>query len=262
MITLSLQNAQGETIYERTGTDATYLTDLHAYALGDQYVIKVDHAPTTIVAQLDPALAPATIYLTATEWRFTIPFDLQRESPYAPGAFTGRHHYATVRYATPADLSGRRNLAVNSHDWHDSVNGFPHASATAETRGETVFFARNAIDGLVANESHGNFPFQSWGIDQRDDAELTLDFGRSVKLDTVVLVLRADYPHDSYWTNVTISFDDGSHEDLVLEKTADPQPFPFSPRIVSSLRLTQLIKATDSSTFPALTEIQAYGELA
>ena len=37
------------------------------------------------------------------------------------------------------------------------------------------------------------------------------------------LTLRADFPHDSYWTQATVAFDDGSREVLQLTKTAAPQ---------------------------------------
>ncbi len=44
-----------------------------------------------------------------------------------------------------------------------------------------VFFAaRNAIDGIFANEYHGEYPWTSWGINQDPKAELHLDFGRPV----------------------------------------------------------------------------------
>ena len=49
------------------------------------------------------------------------------------------------------------------------------ASANVETRGESVFAARNAIDGVKANRSHGAWPFESWGINRQDDAQLTLE---------------------------------------------------------------------------------------
>lgn len=41
-----------------------------------------------------------------------------------------------------------RNLAKNVMDQHGETNCYPHASANVETRGEAVFAARNAIDGV------------------------------------------------------------------------------------------------------------------
>ena len=91
-----------------------------------------------------------------------------------------------------------------------------------ETRGEAVFAARNAVDGIYENDSHGTWPYQSWGINRDPSAALTIEFGCSVTVDELRLTLRADFPHDSYWTQATVAFDDGSREALQLTKTAAP----------------------------------------
>jgi len=259
MIKLQLFDQQQKVLKERTADQATYL-DYHAqYAIGDAYQVVVDQVPAYISVQLDAALAPALLYVTANNWTYTLPFNLQRDWPYPDGTFVGKNHYATARYATPTEIQTYRNLAVNSHDQPQIADVFPHVTANAETRGEMVFYAKNAIDGMVANESHGNYPYQSWGINQQDDAELMLDFGREVQIDQLGIVLRADYPHDSYWTEMTIQFSDDSQEVVHLQKVAEKQLFKFAERTISSLKLTKLIKDRDSSTFPALTEIEVYG---
>lgn len=63
-----------------------------------------------------------------------------------------------------------------------------------ETRGEAVFAARNAIDGIFENSAHGEYPYQSWGINRDPNAALTLDFGREVLLDELRITERADFP--------------------------------------------------------------------
>lgn len=239
---------------------SAYLVFQHGYKRGDYYQVEVDKAPAYLVVQLDSALSPALIYITEKTWRYSIPFNDQREWPYPDGAFTEHRHYASVRFATADEIHARRNLAVNSHDLRGADNAFPHASANAETRGEYVFFARNAIDGYVANESHGNFPFQSWGIDQREDAELTVDFGRPVRIDTLILTLRADYPHDTYWTAGTAVFSDGSQLPLKMAKTAAPQSYSFEAKTVTWVRLTDLKRALGTEFFPALTELAVIGQ--
>ncbi|WP_125702238.1 hypothetical protein [Lacticaseibacillus daqingensis] len=258
-IKLTLIDQAGTVVATRTGTNQTYLARRRGLARGDVYELTVASAPAFVVVQLDAAVAPALLYLSQSVWRFAVPMDDQREWPYPAGAFKERLGYATARYATEAEINTHRNLAVNSHDQHAASGAFPHVAANAETRGEFVFFARNAIDGMVANESHGNYPFQSWGINEQEDAELTLDFGRPVTLDGLGLVLRADYPHDSYWKQLTVQFSDESQETLETVKTADLQRFDFAPRRVTWLKLTQLVKNPDSATFPALTELETYG---
>ncbi len=153
----------------------------------------------------------------------------------------------------------RRNLALNPYD-ASSVKGiYPHASANAQTRGQAIFAPRNAIDGIAVSNKHGFYPYQSWGINKDPNAALQIEFGGSVDLDTLVFTLRADFPHDSYWTEGTVAFSDGSSEHLSFTKTGAPQAFPIRKNNIQWLRLHNLIKAQDGSPFPALTQLEAWG---
>lgn len=259
-IGISLIDKDGKVQVENTNDGFVYLAYHHGYRMGDRYQISVEKTPVYLMVRLEPSLAPALIYVTKNTWEYEIPFDVQREWPYPANAFNGQYHYAEVRLATADEISGRRNLAVNSHDQRNESGAYPHVSANAETRSEMVFFAKNAIDGIVANESHGSFPFQSWGIDQRDDAELYLDFGRDITADELVIVLRADYPHDSHWVQMDVEFSDGTTLQLKPQKTKEKQSFKFDSRKIHSLKLTHLVKDKDASTFPALTQIEVYGQ--
>ena len=109
------------------------------------------------------------------------------------------------------------------------------------------------------NESHGSFPYQSWGINRDPKAEFTIDFGREVMVDEVVLTLRADFPHDNYWEKVTLSFSDGSTLEANLEKTNKRQSIKFDVKKVKTITLKNLIKAKGVSEFPALTQFEAWG---
>ena len=71
--------------------------------------------------------------------------------------------------------------------------------------------------------------------------------------------MRADFPHDSWWTAATVRFGDGSEEVLSLRREGGTQRFPIAPRVVTELTLCELRKADDPSPFPALTQIEAWG---
>ena len=71
--------------------------------------------------------------------------------------------------------------------------------------------------------------------------------------------LRADFPHDSWWTEATVTFSDGSTEILKLVKTDKAQIFHFVAREIEWLTFGALIKAEDESPFPALTQLEVYG---
>ena len=189
----------------------------------------------------------------------SLPRHREQAITYSPKSFAGACHIIRARFATPEEIAARRNLAYNPYDEHGDTGFFPHAHANVETRGEAVFAARNAIDGVYENDAHGIWPYQSWGINRDPNAALTLDFGRPVTIDELRLTLRADFPHDAWWTQATVEFDDGSREVLELKKSAAPQCFAIAPRTVKSLKLFELIKAEDPSPFPALTQIEAWG---
>mgnify|MGYP000935705680 CR=1 FL=1 len=157
------------------------------------------------------------------------------------------------------NLQMRHCLSYNPYDEHGEHGFFPHAAANVETRGEAVFAARNAIDGIFENTAHGAYPYQSWGINRDPNAQLTIDFGRKVTADEVRLTLRADFPHDNYWETAVLAFDDGSEEMLSLRKTGETQVFTLQPRTICKVTLRKLRMAEGESPFPALTQIELYG---
>ena len=148
-----------------------------AYEPGDRIRFQAEETGCFYVIQADDVLGESLVYLTAKELEFEIPFE-EKKTSYNPKAFAGDIHYLYIRKARPEEWEGCRNLALNPMDQHGDRGCFPHAWANVETRGEAVFAARNAIDGVTANASHGAWPYESWGINRRDDAEFTLEFGR------------------------------------------------------------------------------------
>lgn len=164
-----------------------------------------------------------------------------------------------MKKAMAEEKNNYRILSENVWDQHGDVNCYPHASANVETRGESVFAALNAIDGVTVSESHGDWPYESWGINRRDDATWKLEFGRPVEMDKLIIYTRADFPHDNWWEKATVTFSDGTKEILDLKKGGEAQVFSVHKNGIEWLELSELIKAEDSSPFPALTQLQVYG---
>ena len=228
------------------------------YAEGDTITLTA-RAHSHLVLQLDDALEPAVVYLSGERFTYPIPF-AEKKLSYNPKTFSGSTHLLRARVATSAEIAQYRNLALNSHDCATNSTCFPHASANIETRGESVFAARNAINGNTVNTSHGAWPYESWGINRDPNAALYLDFGRAVTIDRLVLVTRADFPHDSWWKEATVTFSDGSSLVLPMQKSYAPHVFTFAPKTVTALTLQKLIKSEeDDSPFPALTQLEVYG---
>jgi hypothetical protein len=205
----------------------------------------------------DDALGAATVYVTG-DVHYRIPFG-ERKISYSPKTFSGNRHLITAKLADMTCFGSCRNLAKNVMDQHGETNCYPHASANVETRGEAVFAARNAIDGVTVNDAHGEWPYESWGINRREDANMRLEFGRKVAVSRIRLYTRADFPHDNWWKQVTIRFSDGSEVVAELEKSEKPHEIVFEERVITELTLEKLKKADDPSPFPALTQIEVYG---
>jgi hypothetical protein len=154
-------------------------------------------------------------------------------------------------------LSEYRNLALNPDDVRGPAKTYPHATSNSECRNELCYAAKNVIDGNTANRAHGP-KYPSWGPDKRTDLWLKIDFGRAVEVDKVVIYIRADFPHDSYWKRGVIEFSDDSKENISFQKTAAPQEFKFSPRRIEWLRITDLIQ-DEPLGWCGFTEVQVFG---
>ncbi|MCR4901417.1 MAG: carbohydrate-binding protein [Butyrivibrio sp.] len=244
---------------QTSGEDNLVLTWDGEYRRGDVIEFSDLTPGEFYVVRIDATMAEALVFITKDAVRYPIPF-FEKKASYDPVSFFGNRHYISIRYAFDFEVSRYRNLAVNAFDQHEVEGVYPHASANVETRGESVFAARNAIDGIIATRSHGEWPYQSWGINQQDDAEITLDFGREVDIDQIILYTRADFPHDNWWTNGTFTFSDGTSETVEMEKkSGQPHIFHIERRGITWIKLGKLIKADDPSPFPALTQIEVYG---
>lgn len=257
LLTISITGPDGTLKASSRGEGEVTLVYAAPYEEGDVISMSSDRAGH-VSALLEDSMARTLGYL-AGEFTLAVPFGEKRVS-YSPKSFTGSLHLLTAREATAAEVAARRNLCYNALDSHDNASFFPHAYANVETRGESVFAARNAIDGHYANAGHGPWPYQSWGINRDPDAELTINFGRDVTIDTLVVTLRADFPHDNWWKSALFTFSDGSGFSPEFIRTGRPQSFAISPRTVRWLKLSRLIKDESSpSPFPALTQLEAWG---
>ena len=212
-----------------------------AYAPGDSITMTVPE-PGYYVIRLDDAMNEEFVYMKETSFTLEIPFAEARIS-YSPRAFSGPIHY------------------LSAYDCHGNTTCYPHTWANVETRGEAVFAARNAIDGIICQESHGAYPYQSWGINRDPEACLTLEFGRPVRADTLVLTTRADFPHDAWWKSARVTLSNGNTRILTLKKSPEGkgQSFDLGGFVITSLMLDNLKKADDPSPFPALTQLEVWG---
>lgn len=258
-LTVSVYDAANTLCASSCAEDEAVLVYEPEYCEGDYITLTCDAPDQYVFLQLDDALAPAFVYLKGTGCTYPIPFGEAR-SVFSSRAFVGKRHYLHVRIARAEEIACRKNLALNPYATHAPGGPYPFASANVETRGEMVFAAKNAIDGMKANHYHGEWPFTSWGINRDPQAAWRLDFGRTVEIDEAVIYLRADFPHDAWWTQGTLHFSDGSDLIVPLKKTDAGQAISFPAKKVEWVMLDSLIKAEDPSPFPALTQLELWGK--
>ena len=212
---------------------------------------------------LDETLKDSIVYVPDGVFEFPVPFGNERASCYAKTAFSGDSHRLKASEPTEAEIYGEREISLNSHDRHNVPKYFPHAVANFVTRDDPCFFERNAIDGVTENRGHGRYPYHSWGGGLREDLEYWVDFGGEVEVSSVVIYLRADFPHDTYWKEAEIEFSDKTRIPVKLEGTREGQKFEFEPKRTESVKLTgfkQQRLPDGSLSFAALSQIQINGK--
>ena len=261
IINLKLLNADGEVKFRAYGNsiDERYSGE---YESGDKYRVELCDGEFVKI-KLDETLAESIIYVPDGIFEFAIPEGDARAFGYAPEAFSGDSHRVVLEEPTEAEIYGERLISLNSHDKHNIPKYFPHASANFVTRESPSFFERNAIDGVIFSEGHGRYPYHSWGGGLREDLEFTVHFGMPVEVSRVVLFLRADFPHDTYWKEADIEFSDGTRHHVDLIGTKEGQAAEFEPKITEYVKLTgfrQQRLEDGSLSFAALTQIQIYGK--
>lgn len=256
MITVTAKDAKGHVLAQASHPEEALLRLDRSYEDGDRIEIVSDEKHLWV--QMDATLLPGEVYLPHGHMTWVVPAGEHRLA-YCPVAFQGGRHAVTARAMTPEEVAARRNVACNPSDLRGETDFYPHCTANVETRNEACFCARNVIDGMRHSDYHGEWPFQSWGIGAREDAWCLLDLGRPVRVDTMALTLRADFPHDAYWVSGHVVLEDGAEVAFDLEKTGDRQYIALGEHTVRWLRLERMQKSDDPSAFPALIEWEVFG---
>ena len=256
-LTIKIRSADGTLRHQAQGDGHCELVWYGSYEPGDHILVSSE-AKNFARIQVDTLIQPAFVYLEDGNFDFEVPFGNAKE-PYPQEAFTGPIHQLTVEAMDgPA---GRYILSENPLDIRGESHVFPHCTASIETRGESVFAARNTIDGLLIAPGHGFWPYTSWGEGEDAGAHIDIFFGRKVLADEVQIFLRADFPHDNYWQEALLTFSDGSTLPVTLQKTGLCQSIVLpKPLETEWVRLSNLKKdSSDPSPFPALTQWRVIG---
>ncbi len=260
ILSIKLISAQGDVKFKAYGNEVDERFE-GEYEEGDKFRIELSDSVFMKVA-LDELLPESIVYVPDGTFEFVIPFGYERKACYAPGTFADASHRVRVSEPTEAEIYGDRMISLNTHDRHNVPKYFPHAVANFVTREEPCFFERNAIDGVTENHNHGCYPYHSWGGGLREDLEFTVQFGMEVEVHEIVIHIRADFPHDTYWKEADLVFDDGTVQHIFLEKTDEGQSFSFPNIKTKSVKLCGFLQQRledGSLSFAALSHFAVHG---
>lgn len=280
LLRLLYLNKEGEVLAESQPGNPSFLDIRYKeYEPGDKIKIIVEgQRPDNvidIVVQFDNTMAPSIVRIPTGEYTFTIPFDTERE-PYGQNAFCGDTHLIYARLLEPFEYRNIQNLATNAIDYDDQdyihpsqkkALIYPHIWTNSGAT-NVRFLAKNANNGNCNNVHHGRFPYESWGTNGRDDAELTLDLGKTIYCHSINLYFRHDFPHDTYWKSlelVIITEEDGKLSEHIHPVTDIIKDVTYTPVFLDqklrAVRLQNMVRADDEPPFAALSQIVVWGAL-
>jgi len=261
-ITIALVDAKGATV--KTSTSGT-LEVARKYVKGDRIVITGAH---DLAVKVDKHYAETILFAPTRKVEFPIPLwpvgKYPRNFPHPPKAFQGETHVITARAATKKEVAAYRNVALNPMDPRGKSQAYPHASSNSEWGEAAVFSAKTAIDGFVeATGDHHRWPRQSWGPylpgGKHPAPELTIEFGRPVEIDKLVVVVRHNVRQNNHWKEATVEFSDGSKVKITPQFNGKRQEFPIVKRVVTSLKFTSLV-SDKKGKYAAFVETEVWGK--
>ncbi len=257
MIKLRIIDSNGIVKLEKNGKEINYNYKA-PYSEGDVIEITSPEKEYIVVKPCESMIA-SIVCIPNGSFRFPIPFGDKREA-YKEDSWSGDENLIYARPATDKEIYMYRNIALNSSDYRYAEGIYPHASANVVTNDLAAYEARNAIDGITKNDGHGRFPNHSYSGGKREDIEFVLDFGQKVHADYIVLYLRADFPHDTYWKELTFEFSDGTYARFYPQQTANPQRLKVD-KITDRIIIKNFKQAADPLSFAALSQIEVYGNI-
>ncbi len=227
------------------------------YKEGERFQVSCDS--DFLRVSFDESQVESIVYVPTHEFNYTVPIG-KAISAYDSESWEKKGHKIVLSEVLEEAFS-QRNIALNSVDFTQNQKTFPHAWANLVTRGDPVFEAKNAIDGVCDNSNHGNYPYHSWAAGARQDMVYTLDFGSEVEVEKLIFFLRADFPHDTYWKSVNVLFDDGEKVGAEFVKTAYGQELILDePKKTQKITLVDFKQVSEPLSWAALSQLEVTGK--
>ena len=129
IIKLKILDQTGRTLATSPAGENISLVHTGRYQPGDWVALEGDGPALFCEIQLEDSMPPALVYLPNGNLQFPIPPEDNRNN-YSPKSFTGVVHLLRARVATGAELTQRRNLALNPYDSHTARASIPMSRPT------------------------------------------------------------------------------------------------------------------------------------
>ncbi len=251
--------------YTAEGEGMVILYVPNKYSGNDKLTITLPEGEKYLALSLSSRIGETIIYCPDGKFDYTFP---NPNKTFPNTMNTGkdvcyRNNTITARLVTAEELAKVHNLALNPYDMTSGTNEYPHASTNNVYTNSEEWAARNAIDGFTANEGHGNYPYQSWAPNDSVKASdyFMIDFGREVTVNELVVLIRADFPHDSYFTGCTVTLSDGTTMEINLTNSELEQVIDLGGVKTTSIKLSNFtVEKTGATTgYAALTEVKCMG---
>ena len=239
------------------------------YGTGDKVTVTLPEGQKYIGFTLTPKMGESIIYCPEGTFTYVLP-NIANMVTTISKSYANTTNYVTIRLLTDEELTTKHNLAENAYDYSLKIasqakikNQYPHVTASSEWNNSTEFIATNAIDGFTGNMGHGNYPVQSWGPANKNGEWIQIDFGRAVKVAELGVVIRHDFPHDTYFKSgtVQVTFEDGTTatQNITMTDSRYEQIIKLSfDKPVTKLRLMNLTAQT-AGGWASITELAVYG---
>lgn len=252
--------------YSIEGEGLVMLNVPNKYSGNDKLTITLPKGEKYLALSLNSRVGEAIVYCPDGVFTYTFPnmSDTCFPNTMNPNkTLVYTNNTITARLVTAEELAKEHNLALNPYDVVGTTNEYPHATTNNVNDDKLYWAARNAIDGFTANKGHEKYPYQSWGPNDNVKASdyFMIDFGREVTINELIVVIRADFPHDSYFTGCTLTFSDGTTMDINLTNSALEQVIDLGGVKTTSIKMSNFSVEKSGATtgFAALTEVKCMG---
>ncbi|MBP5623201.1 MAG: hypothetical protein J6X44_14435, partial [Thermoguttaceae bacterium] len=178
---------------------------------------------------------------------FVDAFDLLSQTVPIYGLAEGKDS----RGGTNVEGNPVRNLALNADAFTCSIRSYPRVVSNSWRRYRPEYSPINAIDGNLDGETY-------WAPAKRTDLWLSVEFGRDVDIEKVVVALKLAPDQKKTWTNAALEFEDGSKIPIELTLTEEPQIFEVPKTRSSFVKLTDLREAFPLE-YNGVKEIEVWG---